>query len=570
MITKSGISILVLGTILLYNLSWAQNPTLDWATGIGGGDEEWGWAITVDEIGNVYTTGSFTGSVDFDPGIGTEILSADHTSDIFVLKQDPTGALVWAKQMEGAGRGNSIVVDDNGNVYVTGFFSDTTDFDSGPGNYDLISVGDDDIFVQKLSSAGDLIWVKQMGGTSGDIGWSIDVDNDGNVYTTGEFRNSVDFDPGAGVLTLIANGIRNVYLQKLNANGNLVWVSQIGSTGSNSGWDLTLDSFANVYSTGFFKGTTDFDPGTGTTNLTANGVNDVYVQKVDSSGNFLWARNMGGPLADNGAAITVGGDGNVYTTGAFTDTADFDPGAGVHLLYGIDAFNIFVQKMDPLGNFIWAVGMQGENSIVGSYGRSIAVDNSNSVFISGEYRGTVDFDPGTGVEQLTAGAWSNGYVQKLDSMGNLVWVHSIGGASNDWIQSICIDDFGAIYGTGTFLSTTDFDPGVNTQNLTSNGSSDVCVFKWTDGMLSSQESENDITSDSIIFSVFPNPTQGFLTVTFEESKETIPFRIVDVNGRPISNGQLDQKQNSIDMVEMDAGVYFLIIGENNVIRLIKK
>src|SRR3990172_3536641 len=166
-------------------------------------------------------------------------------------------------------------------------------------------------------------WAKGMGGPGFDISYSMKIDASGNVYTTGLFVGTSDFDPGVGTFNMTdASG--GIFVSKLDASGNFVWAKQMGGTGSENGYSLYLDVTGNVYITGRFGGTADFDPGVGTFNLTSAGADDIFICKLDVSGNFVWAKRLGGTGTDYGNAITLDGSGNVLTTGYFQSTVDFD------------------------------------------------------------------------------------------------------------------------------------------------------------------------------------------------------------------------------------------------------
>jgi Beta-propeller repeat len=136
-------------------------------------------------------------------------------------------------------------------------------------------------------------WAKSIGGTGGDTGNSIAVDALGNVYTTGIFINTVDFDPGAGVFNLTSVGGSNIFVSKLDASGNFVWAKSTGS-GNGISNSIAVDASGSVYTTGSFNGTVDFDPGVGVFNLTSAGSDaDIFVSKLDASGNFVWAKSVG-------------------------------------------------------------------------------------------------------------------------------------------------------------------------------------------------------------------------------------------------------------------------------------
>ena len=241
----------------------------------------------------------------------------------------------WAKAYGGTffDYGNSITVDNSGNVYTTGSFVGTADFDPGAGTFNLTSAGGTDVFIQKLDASGNLLWAKAFGGTSTDQSNSITVDASGNVYATGNFKGTVDFDPGAGTFNLTSAGsYDDFFVQKLDASGNFLWAKAFGGTSTDQSNSITVDASGNVYTTGSFGYTVDFDPGAGTFNLTSAGGADVFIQKLDASGNFIWAKAFGGTSTDQSNSITVDASGNVYTTGGFGNTVDFDPGAGTFIL----------------------------------------------------------------------------------------------------------------------------------------------------------------------------------------------------------------------------------------------
>ena len=394
-----------------------------WAKAMGDTGWDAGHGIAVDLSGNVYTTGFFEGTVDFDPGVGTAELTGTADADIYVQKLDSAGNFVWAKAVGGLERdqGRGIAVDSSGNVYTTGFFDGTVDFDPGVGTFDLIStrVGSfgGDVFVQKLDSAGNFVWAKGMGGSYVDHGLGIVVDTSDNVYTTGVFQDMADFDPGPGTFNLISEGGNDIFVSKLDSAGTFVWAKAMGGIDGDEGDGIAVDSSGNVYSTGFFEGTVDFDPGAGTADLTSAGSLDSFVQKLNSAGIFVWAKAMGGTDPQGGSGIAVDTSGNVYTTGSLEGTADFDPGSGTANLTSAGLNDIFVSKLDSAGDFVWAKAMGGTSFDVGL---GIAVDGSGGVYTTGFFDGTADFDPGAGTANLTSAGSIDIFVSKLSSLAT--WV----------------------------------------------------------------------------------------------------------------------------------------------------
>lgn len=368
----------------------------------------------------------------------------------------------WAKSFGGASQdfGSSIAVDASGNVCSSGFFHDSADFDPGPGTYNLYSAGSREIFISKLDSNGDFLWAKQMGSSQADEAKSITVDALGNVYTTGYFQDTVDFDPGPGIYNLISASSYDVFVLKLAPNGNFIWAKNMGTTSGEEGNDIIVDGSGNVYTIGQFALISDFNPGPGTYNLTADSLwfYDIFISKLDSSGNFVWAKRLGGTTEDIAYSIALDGSGNIYSTGYFTGKADFDPGPGIYYLYAAGGRDIFVSKLDSFGNFVWAKNMGEATGGPNELGSDILTDPMGNVYTTGWFWGIADFDPGPGVYNLNGFSSLDIFISKLDAFGNFVWAKNIGSGGHDYGNSIAMDAFGNIYTTGLFVNTCDFDP----------------------------------------------------------------------------------------------------------------
>ena len=270
---------------------------------------------------------------------------------IFVTINSEGQTFQWAKQMGSGGvdNGQSIKVDGNGNVYTIGYFNGTVDFDPGPGTYNLASAGSADIFIIKLDALGNFVWAIQIGGALSDNGLGLILDGSNNVYATGNFNGSMDFDPGPGTYSMTSS-VLDVFILKLDANGNFIWAKQLGGLGSSneSGFAITIDVNSNIYTTGYFTGVCDFDPGVGTYTLSAVLGRDIFISKLNSSGNFVWAKQFGGLSDEFANSVSVDVTGYVYTTGYFFGTVDFDPGAGSFNLTSasVGYEDIFISKLE--------------------------------------------------------------------------------------------------------------------------------------------------------------------------------------------------------------------------------
>ncbi|WP_264519642.1 SBBP repeat-containing protein [Flavobacterium sp. N1994] len=421
--------------------------------------------IVKDSSGNLYVTGVFYGTADFDPSASTANLTSAGGTDIFIAKYDASGNYVWAKNMGGTNYdyGSSMAVDSSGNVLVTGYFAGTADFDPSASTANLTSVGASDIFIAKYDASGNYVWAKNIGGTGYGYGYSVAVDSNGNVLVTGNFSSTADFDPSASTANLTSTGGYDIFVAKYDASGNYVWAKNMGSTGSDYGYSMAVDSNGNVLVTGSFSGTADFDPSASTANLTSAGSNDIFIAKYDASGNYVWAKNMGGTSYDIAYSLALDSNGNVFVTGYFTGTADFDPSASTaNLTSAGGSSDIFIAKYNSSGIYVWAKNMGSTGPDVGN---SLKVDSNNNVFVTGYFAGTADFDPSASTANLTSAGSNDVFVAKYNTSGNYVWAISLGGTGNDIGNSLELDSDGNALVTGQFLDTVDFDPGSGTTNL---------------------------------------------------------------------------------------------------------
>lgn len=336
-------------------------------------------------------------------------------------------------------------------------------------------------------------WVKKMGSTSvvqgifseEEQGNAITTDKEGNVYTTGTFRENADFDPGPGIFNLVAAGDRDIFVSKLDAAGNLLWAVRFGSTGNDEGLGITTDTAGNVYVTGKFEGTVDFDPGPGTANLVSVGMHDIFITKLNTSGAHIWTKQVGGDDDQLANAIAVDKAGNVYTTGWITRTtpatsgsADFDPGPGVFTLTSPAYNNAFILKLNPDGDFIWAKQIEASNSE--GYGITLS---DGYVYSAGGFSGTADMNPSPTGTYVFNTLIADEYILKLDTAGNFVWGRQIGGdnlavLSFCFATSIAIDAQENVYTSGPYFGDPDFNPdSTGVYNLPATGISEGFLSK---------------------------------------------------------------------------------------------
>ena len=330
------------------------------------------------------------------------------------------------------------------------------------------------------SFAQDLIldWATQIKGDGSHRHASITSDNSGNVITTGIFKGTTDFDPSSSEFNLTANGSqRDIYIQKLDADRNLVWAVSLGSTGVDDVYEVTTDQEDNIYIAGNFLGSIDADPSAEEYILNSNsGNSDGLLLKLDKDGNFLWATSYG-PGGWNRAYTVLVNDANeVYVVGGFSGQVDFDAGPDFYIVNAQGTYDGFITKLDEDGNFLWMKDIGGvPNGIIEFW--SSALDPDGNIISTGGFAGTIDFDPGPGNEYLTVVGEHDIFAHKLDPDGNLLWAKSFGSNLIDYGNHIIADKDGDIILTGRFSETCDFDPSEVVDNYTSNGLYDAFVVK---------------------------------------------------------------------------------------------
>ena len=425
-------------------------------TGSGSVDVESN-SVFNDAAGNVYITGSLQGTANFSPTGSAVNVTSLGGRDAFLAKYSNTGALVWVKDIRGANsasvaQGSAITVDASGNVIVTGTFTGSFNFDPGTGMTSLGALARNDVYVAKYNSSGALVWAKQVVGSGNafDQGYAVAVDGAGNIGVGGTFQGTASF--GSAILS--AGGSSDSFVSKLDANGNFLWTRATTGTGSSlaqtSG--LTFDASNNLILAGFYAGTVDFDPTNTLLQLPVYGSRDIFVQKFDGSGNLAWTKSVGSPDIDQANSVAADASGNVYVTGTFSSTADFDPGPSVSNLNAGGFEDGFILKLNASGGFLWAKDLSttGYNA---AQGTGIALDTSGHVFVAGYYQGTLTLAAG---QTLTSAGSYDVFLGEYDTTGNYVASQSYGGSGFDADFGIGVNTSGKVAIAGRYTGPATF------------------------------------------------------------------------------------------------------------------
>lgn len=463
-------AILLLISLHCATILYAQD--FQWALSLGGIENEDINDMAVDEAGNLYVCGSYRVEMELGPSV---VLSSAGINDGFIAKYDSNGELIWAKSIGGNGNDacNSLDIDDAGNVILAGIFANTVDLNTDSGIQNFSSNGSTDVFVIKLTSSGGFISAISFGGTGGDSVLQLKVDNNNDWILSGPFFNTVDFNPGAGVNNITSNqgAFADRYILKLNSSGIFQWVKNMNSRLVSMN-DLVIDDTNSIYFGGSFTNTVDFNPDAGIANLTAQSLSSVtsdgFILKLNSSGTYQWAKDIGSTGNDYVYAIDIDSNNDLIITGTFSGQVTFTPGVTIDESENGSAF---ISKILSDGSLIWARTFGGTPT-------EIAVNDDNSIFICGFLFQEEDADPGILIFPLNSVGNDDILLSRYDQFGNLSWAYSYGGSGFDRPAKLLKSPTNELYVSGNFDGITDLNPSAIVNTYQSNGQIDVFVQKF--------------------------------------------------------------------------------------------
>jgi hypothetical protein len=556
-------------TFILLNV-YAQQPTFDWAKRTGNNTLDIGQQIRLDNIGNVYTVGYFQGTVDFDPSTGGVFnLTANGIGSNFMQKVDASGNFIWAKKLDGINC-NITSFDIDSNIYIVGHYQGSTDFDPDSSNtYFLLdtatfiaklNLNGHLIWVKSIKT-------DNASNIEIDNGANLLITGS-NSYSVVDFNPSPTdtFNLNTGV----PNGqLSFTYLLKLDSGGNFYWVKRFdGSLNFNdisSDGNDNIFITGSFQSTVDFNPN---DTLTNSLTYSNSGVlGDYFVLKLNSNGVFKWVNTIN--TTSVGEAITIDVSGNVIATGYFMYSGDFNPSPSqsYNIVSDVSTWDIFIQKLDSSGNFIWAKGI-GSNGDDEAW--TIATDIVGGLYIGGLFGYTVDFNPPPGSSAIVVGnpnsatGLMDAFILKLDAGGNFNWVQHIGGVGTTAIKSIALDNNVNVYSTGYFggnvsgTGSANFDESNSNFTLTSSGGNfDSFVYKLSQPTIVSVSSfkVNELSNF-----IFPNPTTGLVNLKGIDLRSN--FLLYDLIGNNIKIENINSN-NQLDISNLNNGVYFLSNGNKN-------
>lgn len=515
--------------------SQAQPQTWQWGYSGGGAGNDVGYAISTDAVGNSYATGRFNDTATF----GTYSVTSAGGPDIFIAKYDSNGNCLWAKR---AGSTNTsdpygdesrgVDIDAAGNCYVTGNCMPQATF----GSFTLPGNGQRQIYVAKYNSSGTVIWAKEpTGNSSNNYSRAIATDASGNSYITGYLGGGSNT---FGFYTLNGAG---AYCVKYDSSGNVLYATKLGSNGGLDAYGIDVDSQGNAYVTGCLTGTEIIN----SQSYTSTGMQDVFLIKINSSGNFIWLRQSitsSSSATAFGRGVSTDSQNNIYSIGDFDDAISF----GSTTLNGPPAGSgkeLFLVKYDSSGNFLW---VKASSSMFPPFteGAALKIDQSSNIYITGSRYYDVNFGscylPDVGIQT---------FITKYDSSGNCVFAISANGNSGARGYGISLDSGMCAYITGFSKAPVTF----GNYTTTFFGGTDIFIAKLGCDAVN-YILENDLSNENTY--LLPNPSTGIFTI--QSSEKISSVEIMNVLGEKVYSSTLNSKQATITL-KVPNGIYFYCI-----------
>jgi hypothetical protein len=296
----------------MFVAKYDTNGNCIWVRQIGGAGQDTPTGMAVDSIGNCFITGFFESPT---LSFGTQNLTNSGGVDLFVAKYDPNGTDLWAKSAAGSANeySRSVAVDKFGNSYITG------DFNTASISFDgtvLIKSGNQDMFLTKYSSSGNMLWVNHPDGTQDMHGNSVAVDSAANIYIGGSFNYNITFD----TTTLTSSGNLDILLVKYATDGSFLWAKSIGGTAEDAATAVATDYLGYCYLAGYFN-SASITMGVYSLTNNGSGFKDIFTSEYNAAGGVVWAKSIGGATGDYPNAIQPDLSRDVYIAGCLGSTS---------------------------------------------------------------------------------------------------------------------------------------------------------------------------------------------------------------------------------------------------------
>lgn len=409
--------------------------------------------IIADSQSNTLTCGYSYGNSSF----GSINLIGVGNSDGFIIRQYPSSAWVWAKSIAGLLDYSEIMdifSDSKYNKFIIGTYYGTIKL----GNQSVTSAGGSDIFVAKLDSSDNCLWLKSAGGTTNDFGNAIVTDTLGNIYIAGGFSESSAF----GNINVNAKGLTDAFVARISPVGDFIWAKNAGGYIDDRATGISADFSGNIYVSGSYYDKCYF----GSTSVEAEGYDDAFLAKIDSTGAWLWIKSVGGDDFDASKGVKTDSAGNAYLYGTFVNQVTI----GGTTLSSRGSEDAFLAKISPSGSWQWAI-QAGGTSLNDAF-NDVYIKSSDEIYVCGSFSNVAYFD----TLLLATRGEVDGFIAKLNSLGKWQWIKDFGNTGNDAATALTFDKDNRLYLTGVFSETVN----IFGETVSSSGMQDVFLAQLDD------------------------------------------------------------------------------------------
>ncbi len=491
--TSAAIFIIAVFICLFSSSTLIANPiTLEesvqrgWVRTTGNSGADTAFDAALDKNGNVYVVGNIGKKVALPAEITMNNSKTTHINghDAFIAKYDSKGEHRWTKTLDGTFvSAIQISIDKSGNLYVAGKFRGTCDFDPGDEvenrtSHDFKGGDAWDYFVCKFNSLGHYTWVTTFGGDDSIIksDISMEIDSSSNVYIGGWSTGNLEFNLETGLEQFPAIGRDDIFVCKVNSEGNIDWGKRWGSEHRDKFSDIAVGSDGTVYVAGTTYGMSVLNKDNGSIEVNADKTKRAYLWRLNSDGEFESQWSWDESFAFYKCNLFLDRKDNLYMSSCFKGQFDVNPNGGEEIITATGSTDIFITMLDKQGDFQWVKTFGGDEN---NMAMDISVDRTGFVFVAGLYGGNGDFNPGNGTAEMTAVNDTDPFLCKFTRDGDYKWSRSWKGDGKLTVFSITTDPNGNVYLSGRYSNTIDFAPGPTNDTHTASGRSDAFLCKLT-------------------------------------------------------------------------------------------
>jgi gliding motility-associated-like protein len=454
-------------------LSNAQIPNREWSTYHGGDNEDSFRDIAIDAVGNVYVVGSTRSSNAIITPPSSQSMIAGG-SDVFLAKYDTNGSRIWATYFGGEGDdfGQSIDLDANGNIFITGLTFSNNGIATA-GTHQSFNSGNGDTFVAKFTSTGAVVWGSYLGGNGFDFANDIEIDITGNPSIVG-WTNSVSNIVTVGAFQNTLRGQDDALVAKFDTNGQLLWATYFGDIGFDTGLQIESDGFGNIIASGWTSSTANIATA-GAFQTTYGGSSaDGFLVVFNSSGSRNWATYYGGSGDDYGDALFVTIPGDIYLSG-FTNSPNNIASPSAYQPNIATGFDSFLARFSSAGTRFWGTyfGGNGDDTAF-----RIREGNDAAIFMVGHTSSTNNISTANAYQINKSGS-QDVFLSRFENDGSLSWSTYYGGMANDFGYGLVIDASDDIFIIGNTEGSTNLSTNQAVQLTYGGGTFDGFITKFS-------------------------------------------------------------------------------------------